>query len=67
MCKPIGERILLPQEVANMLGVTLNTLNEYSKKPGFPKLVKRSPEPGGYYQHELKAYLDSFVSAEVKK
>lgn len=58
-------RILRPKEVAEMLGITISTLNRYAKRPEFPQKVRLSPRHTGYYQHELKAYLDNLTQREA--
>jgi prophage regulatory protein len=54
-------RVLRPKEVAEMLGVTVITLNRYAKRPDFPKKITISPRHTGYYLSEIKEYLDSMA------
>jgi predicted DNA-binding transcriptional regulator AlpA len=54
-------KILRPKEVAQMLGVSIVTLNRYALRPDFPRKIKLSPRHTGYYQDELITYLDTFT------
>jgi predicted DNA-binding transcriptional regulator AlpA len=63
-----SDRILRPKEVAEKLGISITTLNRYATRPDFPKKVSLSPRHTGYYEHELKAYLETFTqNKEVNK
>ena len=58
--------ILRPKEVAELLGITVTTLNRYAKRPDFPGKISLSPRHTGYYKNEIIQYLDSFAKKPAK-
>ncbi|MDJ1138747.1 helix-turn-helix transcriptional regulator [Marinicella marina] len=48
-----------PNEVAQMFGISLSTLNRWSKNPSFPQKIKLGGRAVGYDHNEILEFIEA--------
>jgi len=55
-----------PAEVANLLGISISTLDRWSKKPEFPQKIKLSSRVVGFDSSEIYDFIEKQKEGETK-